>query len=83
MPGSDPGYRLSPLARTDLEDIWRYTFENWSLEQADRYHGAIMTAIGALADGSISGSRTDVREDSSTVVKLGRSQLEKQSRVSQ
>ena len=62
MPGSEPGYRLSPLARTDLEDIWRYTFKNWSLEQADRYHGTIMTAILALADGSVSGSRADVRE---------------------
>ena len=62
MPGSEPGYRLSPLARTDLEDIWRYTFKNWSLEQADRYHGTIMTAIRALADGSVSGSRADVRE---------------------
>lgn len=62
MAGSEPGYLLSPLARSDLEDIWRYTFEKWSPEQADRYHGVIMTAILALADGSISGSRTNVRE---------------------
>ena len=28
-------YRLSPLAEADLEDIWLYTFRNWSMEQAD------------------------------------------------
>lgn len=61
MPGSEPGYRLSPLARADLEDIWRYTFDNWSLEQADRYHGTIMTAIRALADGSLIGSHASIR----------------------
>ncbi len=62
MAGSEPGYLLSPLLRSDLEDIWRYTFEKWSPEQADRYHAVIMTAILALADGSISGNRTNVRE---------------------
>ena len=29
-------YRLSPRALIDLEDIWRYTAETWSIEQADR-----------------------------------------------
>ncbi|WP_323122551.1 type II toxin-antitoxin system RelE/ParE family toxin, partial [Burkholderia alba] len=31
--------RLTPLAEADLEDIWTYTFEQWSLEQAERYVG--------------------------------------------
>ena len=31
-------YALSPLAEIDLEDIWLYTFQNWSLAQADSYH---------------------------------------------
>lgn len=62
MRDSDPGYQLSPLARADLEDIWRNTFDNWSLEQADRHHNMIMTAILALADGSLIGSRADIRE---------------------
>ena len=30
-------YRLSPKAYADLDDIWRYTAERWSLIQADRY----------------------------------------------
>ena len=38
MPNERRSYRLSPLAVADLESIWLYTFERWSLEQADRYH---------------------------------------------
>ena len=30
-------YRLSPKALIDLDDIWRYTAEMWSVDQADRY----------------------------------------------
>jgi toxin ParE1/3/4 len=30
-------YRLSPAAESDLDDIWRYSAETWSVEQADRY----------------------------------------------
>lgn len=48
-------HRLSPRAERDLEDIWFYTFENWSAEQADRYHDQIMAAIEGLADGSRQG----------------------------
>ena len=31
-------YEISNLAQQDLEDIWIYTFENWSLSQADKYY---------------------------------------------
>ena len=30
-------YKLSKEARIDLEQIWIYTVENWSIDQADRY----------------------------------------------
>ena len=33
----------------DLEEIWLYTLETWSLEQADRYHGLIFKEIEFLA----------------------------------
>jgi len=33
----------------DLEGIWLYTFQNWSLEQADRYHNLIYKEIEFLA----------------------------------
>jgi toxin ParE1/3/4 len=30
-------YKLSKEAQNDLEQIWLYTLENWSIDQADRY----------------------------------------------
>ena len=34
-PGDRADYRLTPKALDDLEEIWRYTAETWSIEQAD------------------------------------------------
>ena len=31
------GYRLAPRALDDLDDVWRFSAETWSIEQADRY----------------------------------------------
>jgi toxin ParE1/3/4 len=61
MSASDRPYRLTPRAEIDLEDIWLYTFQNWSLEQADRYQNDIMAAIAALADGTKKGRQVDIR----------------------
>lgn len=30
-------YKLTPKAIADLDPIWRYSAENWSVDQADRY----------------------------------------------
>lgn len=38
-------YRISREASNDLEKIWLYTFENWSLRQADYYFNLIMNEI--------------------------------------
>lgn len=62
MPGRSRGYLLSPLALSDLEEIWLYTFENWSLEQADRYVSAIAETCRALASGTKTGRTVDVRD---------------------
>lgn len=35
-------YKLSNRAITDLKDIWRYTLENWSRKQADRYISGLL-----------------------------------------
>lgn len=38
MPASNlTAYRLTPTAQRDLEDIWLYTAQTWSMAQADRY----------------------------------------------
>jgi toxin ParE1/3/4 len=38
-------YRISNKAIEDLEQIWFYTFEKWSKEQADRYYNLIINEI--------------------------------------
>jgi len=48
-------YKISKLAVQDLENIWLYTFENWSHEQADRYFNLIIDEIEYLAQNLDSG----------------------------
>lgn len=42
-------YKLSVKAAEDIETIWLYTFENWSIEQADRYVNLIFDEIEYIA----------------------------------
>lgn len=42
-------YKISVKASEDIEAIWLYTFENWSLEQADRYVNLIFDEIEYIA----------------------------------
>lgn len=56
-------YALSPLAEIDLEKIWLYTFQNWSLGQADSYHRDLVAVFNGLASGSKRGRDVDVRPD--------------------
>lgn len=48
-------YQISAKATEDLEKIWLYTFEHWSLEQADRYFKLIIEEIEYLAKNPKSG----------------------------
>jgi toxin ParE1/3/4 len=53
---------LSPLAERDLEDIWNYTARTWSVSQADKYHGDLMSAIELLSQGTRRGrDASDIR----------------------
>lgn len=49
------GYKISVKAAEDIENIWLYTFENWSLEQADRYVALIFDDIEYLAGNPTAG----------------------------
>ena len=42
-------YRLSPAAERDLESIWRYTHQQWGVEQAQRYTDTLTNAFGVMA----------------------------------
>jgi len=43
-------YRIRARAVQVLEEIWEYTFRNWSKDQADRYHNLIINEIEYVAE---------------------------------
>ena len=43
-------FRLTRLAEQDLAGIWRYTLENWSRKQADKYVDGLMDACGEVTE---------------------------------
>lgn len=54
-------HRLSPLAVSDLEGIWLYTFQQWSLEQADAYVSNIIAVFSRLTRGEAIGQPVSER----------------------
>lgn len=42
-------YRLTPAAEQDLEAIWIYTAQHWSVAQASRYMDIMTAAFASLA----------------------------------
>ena len=45
-----PEYIISEKALEDINNIWIYTAENWSVEQADRYYNLIIDEIEYIVD---------------------------------
>jgi len=52
-------YKISEKAKEDIEKIWLYTFDKWSVEQADRYYNLIMDEIEYLSINFESGKSLD------------------------
>ena len=46
---------ISKKAIADLEEIWLYTVEKWSMQQADRYYNLIFEEINYISRNSTSG----------------------------
>ena len=42
------GYELSELALKDMDSIWNYTAEQWSVEQANTYYLQIFEVIEVI-----------------------------------
>jgi toxin ParE1/3/4 len=56
-------FRLTPAARNDLIEIWKYTAHFWSPEQAEKYLLEIETCLNLLADNpDLAGNRPEIRE---------------------
>ena len=43
-------YDISLKATEDLYDIWEYTVDTWSEDQADKYYGQLVEGMSAIAD---------------------------------
>jgi len=55
-------YSIRALARTDLEEIWLFTFEEWGLEQADKYLNSLFSRFEWLSRNSYTGKdREDIK----------------------
>ena len=52
----------SPLAEADLEDIWLYTAQRWSTEQAVAYTTDLINAVDQLARGDRTGRPVSIAE---------------------
>ena len=56
-------YKISKQAEIDLKNIWLYTFEEWSIEQADYYFDLIMDEIEYISKNPKAGKDyNDVRK---------------------
>jgi toxin ParE1/3/4 len=52
-------YRITNEAVKDLEEIWSYTKQKWSLEQADRYYNLIIDEIEFVSSNPLLGRSID------------------------
>ncbi len=52
-------YLISEKTNQDIEMIWLYTFEEWSLQQADRYYNLILDEIEFISENFESGKSVD------------------------
>jgi len=48
-------YVISKKAISDLEEIWLYTVEKWSVDQADRYYNLIFDEIDFICKNTKAG----------------------------
>jgi toxin ParE1/3/4 len=52
-------FKISQRALQDLNDIWLYTYTNWSIIQADRYYNIILDEIEFLSQEIYNGKSRD------------------------
>ena len=63
-------YRISKQAIDDLNDIWFYTFNKWSKEQADRYYDLIIEEIEFIAKNYLIGKSVQQTRKNYRVTKI-------------
>lgn len=63
-------YKLTNEAVKDLEEIWIYTYQNWSVEQADRFYNLIIDEIEFLSSNPLTGRSMDYIKEGYKVSKV-------------
>ena len=63
-------YRISKQAISDLNDIWIYTLNKWSKEQADRYYDLIIDEIEFIADNFLTGKSVEQTRKNYRITKI-------------
>ena len=63
-------FKLTNEAVKDLEEIWIYTYQNWSVVQADRYYNLIIDEIEFLSSNPLSGRSMDYIKEGYRVSKV-------------
>jgi len=56
-------YYLTNKAVEDLAEIWNYTFEEWSENQADKYYRLLLDSCQEIANNSNLGKKYDIIKD--------------------
>ena len=51
------------MAEQDLEEIWLYSSQTWSQQQADAYHAGFVKAFETLSTGHKTGQSVAIRSD--------------------
>jgi toxin ParE1/3/4 len=52
-------FQISTLALEDLENIWEYTAEQWSKEQANKYYNELFAVIDRICENTDTGKPID------------------------
>jgi len=56
-------YELSKIALEDIDSIWEYTVQNWSIKQAEQYYKGIISMIKLICKNpEIGKSISEVKE---------------------
>ena len=52
-------FRLRPRAKADVDEIWTWTAQRWSLDRAETYVRSLMAEVAALAQSPRRGRSAD------------------------
>jgi toxin ParE1/3/4 len=67
-----PKYQLTSLSNRDLNEIWEYTFQKWSIKQADKYYDLLIESFNHIAVDPNCGKNYDGVEPKLRGLKTGR-----------